>query len=308
MRKIFLIFIGLPFLFGCKKEKSFFAFNDSMISQKTIYDYSYDSGRINSQKKTIYNLRNKRIFDSTITKTAYRYNNRGLLIKKISKTDFEMNPIINIYKYNSKDSLIREITISPQKDTVSRVDYKYFPDGRKKIFHKYLSYNFDSNKDNKQLDTLIWHRNEYRYKNDLCQVLKKFDSEDNLINKIEYSYKNGLLDEETHYIFLDSLEIITKTKHYDYSKSIKRPNFYTINNNRDTIERCFHKFDKNRIIEKTEFYDFGEIINKSFFNDGKIRAMISIDKSLSLKIVDKYDYYDNGNLKEIKKYNEKIVE
>ena len=53
-------------------------------------------------------------------------------------------------------------------------------------------------------------------------------------------------------------------------------------------------------------FEYGQNISKTFFEKGKEIGNIGIDKNMDFKTVESYSYYENGDLKETKSYNEEI--
>jgi antitoxin component YwqK of YwqJK toxin-antitoxin module len=92
--------------------------------------------------------------------------------------------------------------------------------------------------------------------------------------------------------------------YYDYSKSKTKPDFYSLDINKDTVDFCINEFDNQDIVLKTEIFNYGKIGNKTFYENGKEIGLISIDKNASFKMTEAYSYFENGDLKETKSYHE----
>ena len=309
MTKTSILIIGIFVLTGCKESIEKFVFNSSRVSTFTKYYYEYDSKKLISSKEITYTLMHSHILDSMILITDYKYNGKGLIIKKISKLEYQKKPTLRLFEYNSNDLLIRTLTIEPENDTTTWDEYIYYPDGRKTVFHRDLFIHLDPDEDytepleNQQFDTTLY-KTDYEYINGICHSLKRFDQNENLIKKIKYEFNNNQLHKEIHISYFDSIELIEKIKYYDYSKSESQPDFYSLDLENDTIELRINEFTNNTLLTKTEIFEYGNMVNKLFFENELIIGLVGIDKEMNFKIVDSYEYYANGDLKETKRYNE----
>lgn len=314
MKRYMILIIGIVILIGCKEQKekvTKFIFDASKMSNQTNYFYAYDSERLSTQTEKFYTIMFGQVVDSMITKIDFEYNDKGLLIKEISQTNFKEKPSIKIYDYDKTDSLISEISINQENDTTLWEVYEYYPDGKKTIFHRFLSMHFDPNQDftkameNKRLDT-SFYRNEFEYAGDLCKTQKQFDKKGNLIKTVNFEYDGGQLIKEIHLTYFKDMEMTEKIKTFDYSKSETKPDFYSFDSKNDTLELCVNDFTKGQLTTSTEIYEYGQNINKTFFENGKEVGMIGIDLNMNFKIVYYYEYYENGELREVKSYSEEI--
>jgi hypothetical protein len=251
------------------------------------------------------------VVDSMITEINFEYNDKGLLIKEISQTDFEEKPSIKIYDYDKNDSLISEILINKENDTTFWEVYGYYPDGQKIIFHRFLSMHFDPNQDfikameNKMLDT-SFYRNEFEFADDLFKTQRQFDKKGNLIKTVNFDHNGIQLIKETHLTYYNGKEMTEKIKTYDYSKSEMKPDFYSLDSKHDTLELCRNEFSKGQLTTSTEIYEYGQIINKTYYENEKEVGMIGVDLNMNFKTIDSYEYYENGELKTIKSYSDEI--
>lgn len=314
MEKNMLLIIGILVLIGCKEQiekATKFIFDASKMSNQTNYFYSYNSDRLSNQTEKTFTIMFGQVVDSMITKINFEYNNKGLLVKKISQTDFEEKPTIKIYDYDKNDSLISEISISPENDTTFWEIYKYYPDGKKTIFHRSLRLHFDPNEDfintmeNKKLDTLFY-KNEFEYIGNLCKTQKQYDTKGKLIKTIKFDYNRIQLIKETHLTFINDMEKTEKIKIYDYSKSDTKPDYCSLNSQNDTVELRINEFLNGQLITTAEIYEYGKKVYKTFYEKEKEVGMVGVDISMNFKIVESYEYYKNGNLKSFKSYNEEI--
>lgn len=314
MKRNLILIIGILILIGCEEQKekvAKFIFDASKMSNQTNYFYSYDSDILSSQIKKTYTLMFGQVVDSMITQIDFEYNDKGLLIKEISQTDFQDKPTIKIYDYNKNDSLISQILINQENDTTFWEIYNYYPDGKKTIFHRFLSMHFDPNQDfmeameNKKLDT-SFYRNEFEYSGDLCKSQRQFDNKENLRKAVKYDYKGTQLIKETHLTYFNKMEITEKIKTYDYSKSKNNPDFYSLNSKNDTLELFVNEFSDGHLTTLTEVYEYGRNINKTFYENGKEIGLIGVDLNMNFKTVDSYEYYKDGKLKVMKTYSEEI--
>ena len=311
MKRILIIMIGLFLLISCEEQVAKFIFDSSKMSQITRYTYDYNSKRLISSNEKTYTVMFGKIVDTLVSSTNYEYKGNGLLIKKISKYGFNDPPSLQFFDYNLNDSLIREITISPEKDTTLWIEYEYFSDGKKIVFNRVLHRHFDANQDflkqmvNRKFDTILY-RIDYQYENNLCTSSKEYDKKNNLTKIIQYDYENGKIKKATHIFKINSLELTDKEQYFNYSNSEFTPDYYSIDINKDTLEYCKNEFYKHSNSLRKEVFNYGKIVNKTFFENGKEIGYISFDKSTNFKIVESYSYYENGDLKETKSYHEKI--
>lgn len=311
MTRTLIVIIGLAFLTSCNEKIAKFIFDSSKTSNLTRYSYNYDAGKLASSKETIYTVMFGQVVDTLETLTNYEYDSKGLLRKKLSKTAFEDNPSIQLFEYNSNDSLIREMTISPEKDTTFWAENGYFPDGKKLVFRRALIRHHDPDQDflkqmeNKKKDTTLY-RFDFQYENGLCKSSKEYDKKNNLTHIIEYDYENGKVKMATHISLINALEVTSKIQYFDYSKSELHPDYYCLDLNKDTIEYCKNEFIKHSISTETDIFNYGKMLNRTYFENGKRIGFISVDKTMNFKIVESYSYNENGDLKEMKSYNEEI--
>ncbi|MCF8374506.1 MAG: hypothetical protein K9H64_22990 [Bacteroidales bacterium] len=316
MRRNFIIIIGILFLTSCKEEISKFLFDASKMSTQTKYSYKYDSERIVSEKEVTYTIMYGQVVDSIVSNTAYEYNDKGLLTKKTSPSEDGGKLYVKVFEYNSNDSLIRELRINRYDDTISQFEYKYYPDGRKTTFHRYLFQKFPSfqSRDMDSLKAAIENptydtsgfRKEYEYNGEKCKILCEFDLDHKPKRMIKYEYADCRLIKETHFIYFESMELLEKTKYYDYSKSSISPDFYTLDAQNDTMEVRQNEFNKEEVISTTDIHDYGNMVNKTFYENGNRIGYIGIDKNMGFKVVQAIKYYKSGDLKEIRDYNQKI--
>ncbi|MGE5437832.1 MAG: hypothetical protein ACM3O3_11435 [Syntrophothermus sp.] len=277
----------------------------------TRYSYSYDKSKLASATETTYIIMFGQVVDTMVTLTNYEYDSKGLLKRESSKTDGEEIPSLQLYDYNPNDSLIREITLSPENDTTYWTEYNYFPDGRKMVFRRTLFLHHDPDQDflkqmeNKQFDT-TYYRIVYKYENNLCRSSEEYDKNNNLTKITEYDYKDGRIEKATHFSKVNGIEVTDKIQYFDYSKSESQPDYYTLDLNNDTIEYCKSMFINHLVSTRTDVLNNGKMVNRTFFENGKEIGFIGIDKTMNFKIVESNSYYENGDLKEKRSYHEEI--
>lgn len=312
MNKILIYTIGIIFSLICKESKAQFKYDSLKTFNQNKYSYKYDSDQLISTDED-YNILDRGQIVLTIkTRTDYEYNNKGLLIKDIYKADFEDKPQFTIYEYNSNDSLTRELTISSSQDTLFWKEYKYYSDGRKLSFKRTLNPPIDQdileNIENIQYDTILF-RNDYEYINGLCQFMKQYDQNNELIKRVQYQYENDKLFKEIHYKYINNTELIDKTKTYNYSKSITKPDYYSINASNDTIEAEFNEFYMNSLLTSMEVSEKGEKDEngvKRYYEEGKVIGIISFFKEINIISTESLTYNIRGELVQTRSYNEKI--
>ncbi len=311
MKRYLILIFGIITLISCKEQIAKTLIDASKMTVQTKYFYEYKSDRLISQTEKTYTIMFGQVMDSMISQTNFVYNDKNFLIQEIDKLDYEEKPTIKIYDYDTNDSLISKMSINPENDTTFWEVYKYFPDGKKTVFHRFLSIHLDPNQDfieameNKKLDTLF-DRNEYKYIDNVCKIQRKYDIKGNLIKTVNIEYKGNKLFNETHLTYFNGIEMTEKIKFYDYSKSDTKPDFYSLNFNKDTIEFCVNEFDKDQLLYTTNLLDKGNLLYKSTFENGKEIKVISFDKLTNSRSIELRDYYKNGDLKELKSYIEGI--
>jgi len=311
MKRNLIIIFGILILISCNEQVSKFIFDASKMSNQIKFYYKLESDKLISQTEKNYTIIFGQVVDSMISQTDFIYNDKGLLIKEFSLSDFEEKPTIIFYDYNEIDSLISEITINSENDTTFWEQYKYYPDGKKTVFHRFLSMHFDPNQDfmetmeNKRLDT-TFYRNEFDYERNLCKTQRQYDKNGKLLKTVNFDYNEDKLIKETHLVYFNDMEMTEKIKFYNFSKSDIKPDFFSLDFKNDTIELCLNDFSKGLLTSSTEIYNYGSNINKIFYEADKEVGMIGIDRNMNFKIVDSYEYYDNGKLKEKRTYNEEL--
>jgi len=312
MKRPLLTIFTLLLLAGCKEKIEKFIFDSSKMNILTKYSYEYKSNKLASSKETTYTVMFGQKVDTMVTLTTYEYDEKGLLRKEVSKMNFEELPSIRFFDYNSNDSLIREMEISPEKDTTDWSDFNYFPDGKKIVYSRMINGHIEPNQDfskfieNKNFDTIV-HRMVYQYENNLCKSLKEYDGKNNLTRIVEYDYYNDKLMKETYACPIKSMELTEKTKYYDYSKSDQFPDYYSLGMANDTIEYCKNEFVNNSLYSTTTVLDHGKMFEKSFYKNGRQIGMIGVSKEMNFKIYESYSYFENGDIKETKSYSEEIT-
>lgn len=311
MKRPSLAIVIIVLLSGCKEKIEKFIFDASKMSTLTEYSYEYQSNKLESSKEITYTIMFGQKMDTMVTLTTYEYDDNGQLRKELSKTDFEEFPSVRHFDYNSNDSIIREMLISSEKDTIEWKEFNYFPDGKKQVYSRRINRPVEQNQDllsfakNRNFDTIV-HRMEYQYENNQCKSLKEYDGKNNLTRIVEYDYDNGKLVKESHISPINSMEITEKKAYFDYSKSDKFPDYYSLGMGNDTIDYCKNKFVNDSLYSTTTVFDRGKMIDKTFYNKGKRIGMIGISKEMNFKITESYSYYGNGDLKETKSYTEEI--
>lgn len=312
MKKPFLAIFTLLLLASCKEKIEKFIFDASQMSTLSEYFYEYKSNKLISSKEITYHVMFGQKVDTVETLKTYEYDDKGLLKKELSKTYLEELPSVRLFEYNSNDSLIREMEISPEKDTIYWDEYNCFPDGRKLIYRRFIHRHMEPNQDllafanTKDFDTIVY-RSVYQYEKNICKSLKEYDGKNNLTRIVEYDYDNDKLMKATYASPIKSMELTEKTQYYNYSKSDQFPDYYSLGMADDTIEYCKNEFVNDSLYSTTNVSDYGKMADKTFYKNGKKIGMIGVNKEMNFKITEAYSYYENGDLKEIKSCNEEIT-
>jgi len=308
MKTTRLFLICILFVTSCKEQIAKFLFDPSKVNTKTDYYYNYNSDRLVSSTEKTYTYLSGVVIDSMVLKIEYKYNDKGLLKQEITKADLRANNSFRLFDYNASDSLIRELTINSEGDTTRWKEYDYYPDGRKIIFNRDLMMHADPNLDfekvieNKMLDTILY-RNIYDYENKQCKSLKQFGKNSKPVRLIKYEYSNNKLTKEIQFSYLDTIGLLEKTKYYNYSKSEKTPDYFSLDSKNDTVESKIIIYD-NVSTYAFEHLDYGNFINETFSENGKEIGFIGTWNKNKFKTVESREYYDNGKLKSLKTYSE----
>ncbi len=304
-RNLLTIILLLSFI-SCKNKNTSTSVEDnSKRSSITKYFYTYEAGKLALKTEKTYSILSSQLIDSTTTQTQYIYNDKDLLIEEIIHTDFEDIPTIKRFNYDDKDSIVSELSISPEKDTTFWEEYTYYPDGRKTTFQRSLQLHLDPTQDlaetfeRKRLDT-IQVRNEFKYTDNQCVKQNQFNSAGTLIKTINFEYNHDQLFKETHTSYVNGLAIIEKIKYYDYTKSIKHPEWHAVVSTNDTIELCINEFEDNQLMVSTEFYEHGYYMLQTYYDNGLEVGIVSFDRMMNYKTTNYISYYENGQIKEIK--------
>jgi len=312
MNRKLIILLGLITLFSCKEKISKLVFDSSKRSDVTLVSYEFDYDKLKSESMSSYIYMNGIVIDSFNIKTNYFYNSRGLKEKEISNSSNEKEPSVRLYRYDSNDSVILDLTINEEKDTISWSEFKYFPDGRRIVFKRDLVPSFVNDSslindlENSTMDTIL-HRFKFDYIDDKCVVSHQFDKNNKKIKLIRYSYQNDILIKETHYSCVNSIELFDKIKSYNYLKSKNRPDFYSVNSNNDTIEFCINLFKSDTLIKTSQMFDHGKDFTEEYFENGLQVKVILYDRQFTMnKITYEYEYNERGLIKSIKTFREKI--
>lgn len=131
-----IIFLGLIALLSCKEKVAKLVFDSSKITNISLYSYEYDFDKLKSESVKSYIYMNGIVIDSFNRETNFFYNGNGLKEKEISYSSNEKEPSVRLYRYDSNDSVILDLTINEEKDTIYWSEFKYFPDGRRIVFKR----------------------------------------------------------------------------------------------------------------------------------------------------------------------------
>jgi hypothetical protein len=312
MSKLKFLGIGFVFLIGCRDEISKFLFDSAKMSNLIQYEYKFEQNKKIEKIEKYYTIMFGQVVDTMISKTNYVYNKKGLLEKEIRSQIHDGKPDIKLYNYDLNDSLIAEVDINSDGDTTFIEKYANYPDGKKRIYLRYLVTRVDPNADfetwvkNKRTYDTTLVSNDYIYEKNECKSLKEYDKYQRLSKIIEYYYKGKRVDKEIHYSFFNNIKLLTQIKYFDYSKNDLIPDYYSLSSKNDTIGYCINDFKNKKLTTSTESFESGNVINKLFYENGKVIGDITISKDMNRKNFYLTSYYDNGEIKEGKSYNEKI--
>jgi hypothetical protein len=272
---------------------------------ETKYNYKYRAGKLFLKTEKTYVLLANKVIDSTTTITEFKYNKRGLLVNKewLSET-ISMN---KVYSYNNTDSLIRELDIYNNRDTMYLTEYGYFPDGRKVTMHKYLTTNYNNNGRKIEYDT-VFMRNEFDYKDELCLAKKQYDINGELSALTEFKYKNSVLHKEIKYNCIDGLKLPENTVIYNYMRSKQYPDQFILNNSNDTIGYVVNEFTKESLVKTISVLNSGSVYIEEHFNNNRIIKQIDYNTDYSIKkYITLYEYNTKGDLIKEQSFSEPII-
>lgn len=309
--KLTLAFILGTLLFACKEKLAEFIFDISKTSQQTKYFYVSDGNKRISQTEKSYTIMLGNVVDSTVVTTHFGYDGKGLLRKESRQSDFEDEPELHFYTYNGIDSLISQITVNPDGDTTFIEKYKYFRDGRKTIFLRLLMTHLNENQDitesitKKQFDTTLY-RNEFLYANGLCKSKIVYNKNNKPTEEILFEYQDRRLIKETYLTISKSYKLIEKVKYWNYSKSKIKPDFFSCDSKKDTVEKSINEFERESLVFTGALYDYGNTIIKNYYDKGRLIGSIDSDKKMNLKVTHSLRYDKNGFLAEEISYSESL--
>ncbi len=310
MKNCIILVVFLFSIISCKEQVSNISHDPTKIRTKTEYSYQHKNGQLKSQMEKIYFYRSGQIIDSIINSTNFIYNEKGLKTEELTFLAAEENPFIKTFKYNQDDSLISELYITPEQDTLTWQIFDFFPDGKKMVFFRFLNPKDDffptatESAKNVTYDT-VFSRFIYEYENDGCKKRNEFDINGNLIKSVSFDYQNQQLKKESHYNHFDKILTREKVKVYDYSKSDSIPDWYSLNETNDTIEYSKSNFKAGSLLKTITMYENGEVWQEDIYEDNLLKLMTSEIRNVSSsKMYYLFDYYGNGDLKSTIIYSE----
>jgi hypothetical protein len=310
MKKASFVLSVFCLFIGCKKAVSNVVADAGEVTYLTDYSYEYDSsGKIVSQKEATYAVMFGRIVDTIFTtKRVFEYNSVGLLERETAYDNNDEKPEIHVFLYNRSDSLIADISISSEGDTTRYIKYDYFPDGRKIIFSKDVFASLPPDPDflvlsefvEMKKDTLIF-TSKYVYENGRCKNVFLCGRNGNPESITEYEYKGDRLFKAIRYTFENEVKIFDLATFYDYSKSLSNPDYFSLNADNDTIEKCINEFENDRLVASINIRDQGSSVEKIFYReDGKETGSIVADERMNFTRREWISYDEKGNVKEIR--------
>lgn len=293
MAKVIMLAILICFS-SCNNSSIIQTNQDYTILEENTYDFTNGMKISATTIMKIYKKGN--LSDSIMIKTFYQYNKKGLLIKETYSSDSSMR----LYSYNAKDSLISDMSINNEGDTTLWREYDYYEDGRKTKFLRLLTSNVNESDDEngKISDDTLYERTEYIYEKGECKTVKKYDVNNILVEQIVYSFDNSRKIKEIFYGYSDTIRFIKKTTFYDYSKSNSFPDFYSLDTQNDTIEKCRNTFNKDNLVFSAQYFDYDNVCISSFFTNGKITKNVFVDNKEKIKRTEYSSYYSDGNEKQ----------
>ncbi len=156
------------------------------------------------------------------------------------------------------------------------------------------------------MDTILY-RFKFDYIDDKCVVSHQFDKNNEKIKLIRYSYQNDILIKETHFSCVNSIELFENIKIFNYSKSEKKPDFYTVNSNNDTIEFCINLFKSDTLIKTFQMFDYGKDFTEEYFENGPLPVKsVSYDRQFTMNKMNGMRYEYNEKKRELIKSNKNI--
>lgn len=286
----------------------------SVNNDITIEEYDRNGNLLRRQ--------NSSIFNDSISEIIYEYDNNNNCIHELRRdnnniifecwTEYNENNLVKHYKElygNEYECLYDELNRLKLKLYKDKSSIMYMYDKNNNIIEKYCYYNdtYHSNPEDKK-DKAI----EYHY---------KYDKNNNLIHVKTINSKNGIIIEDTSYVYDkhgDRIMIIFDDKSIVYYKYNKRGNclFTKTKNNDGSKSWIKYKYDKNNNmilsqdshndINKYKYCKYGicECIKTSYrfklehsrYKYDKYGHLIEKINMLNNRIEEKYKYDKFGNI------------
>lgn len=294
-------------LFACNQQaKETFMDNQKLLST-TDYTYFYEDGRLTKQleKTTLYD--GDVPLDSFTQPTHFSYNAKGAVVQESTLLARENLSFRKLYNYNAADSLVEQLSISPENDTLTWEQFDYFPDGRKRTFWRFLmdiaGADPTAASSASAFDT-SYSRYEHTFDADKHIKTIEYNQLGIPIKTILYEHQGGKLIRASQYTMQNGLELLEKHTYYDYSKSLDLPDTYSITASNDTVEFVQHEFEAEELIKTSSLFDYGTVLQEEHFEKGLIKMLTVVNAyNPENNQVLLFEYYPNGDLKRSMVYN-----
>lgn len=291
-------------LFACRQQTKESFLDDQKLFSTTDYTYVYENGRLTTQleKTTLYD--GDAPLDSFTHQTHFSYNAKGAIVQESTLLSRENVLFRKLYNYNAADSLVEELYISPENDTLTWEQFDYFPDGRKRTFWRFLMDAADADPtaaSSKSAFDTSFSRYEHTFDADKHIKTIEYNQLGMPVKIILYEYEAGKLQRASHYLLQQELELLEKLTYYDYSKSYDLPDTYSITASNDTVEFVKHEFEAEELVKTSSLFDYGTVLQVEHFEKGLIK-MLSVVNAYNPENnqVLLFEYYPNGDLKQSK--------
>ena len=288
-------------LFACRQQAKQSFLDDQKLFSIADYTYVYEDGRVTSHLEKNYMYDGDVFLDSFTHHTQFSYNAKGAIVQESTLLARENVSFRKLYNYNTADSLVEELYISPENDTLTWEQFDYFPDGRKRAFSRLLTTTAGADPtaaSSKSAFDTIYSRYEHTFDADKHIKTIEYNQLGMPVKIILYEHEAGKLQRASHYLLQQELELLEKLTYYDYSKSPDLPDTYSITASNDTVEFVKHEFEAEALVKTSSLFEYGTVLQVEHFEKGLIKMLSVVDVyNPENNQVLLFEYYPNGDMK-----------
>ncbi len=236
-------------------------------SAQTLKDEKFRLERSNSKIKqstfSTAEYKNNKPSKKTGINSINEYNKEGFLVKEIQYN--KEDTTITSHKYNNNNDIVLTVNENPDSSLINKFEY---------IFENCFNYKII----------------EYKANGNVNNTYYQYYKEGALIKRRQFNMNNNL--EKTTLFSNDSANRIILEEYFDKDSLFQG--------------KIAYKYDKYNLIEKINFDKKNRIESKTVYKfdstNNEIEALI-LNENGSLKEKTIKEYYDNGKVKSITKYN-----